>query len=326
MKTKIFVFLLMGVGFIVNAQNDYDFTVSNQPYENLEGSTSLNNGEIWDEDEEYVIPLGFNFQIDTYDFDTIYIPEAFAGGVLSSNPNDVGTGPLVVSIAQDLIDSGFANGRSLTNVSYKTVGVSGERILKVEFNNVGFADDITFSDYCNFQIWLYEGLNIVEYRYGPSQVNYPVFSFDGETGPIVLLLPSYNFGTDFTLEESYFLSGDPTDPTVIVVPPGGEPQGSLALSGMIPDGTVYSFSPKILSTESFDTLDFLAYPNPAQDYLYIQTSANDYEVALYNNIGQKMKPTTTTAGAIDVSNLSSGVYFIEIKTPSKRIRKKLIKI
>lgn len=326
MKTRIIATLLLSVGFVLNAQNGYEFAVSNQPYEDLVGSTSLNNGQIWDEDAEYVISLGFNFQIDAYDFDTIYIPEAFAGGVLSSNPNDVGTGPLIVPIGQDLIDLGFTTGTSLTNVSYKTEGAQSERILKIEWKNVGFYGDMTNSDYCNIQIWLYEGSNAIEYRYGPSQINDPYNSYDGETGPIVALLPSYNFGTDMILADAYFLSGDPVDPTVITFGAGEEPQEAIALVGTIADGTVYTFSPRVLSTESFDKVDFVVYPNPAKDYLHIQTNANDYEVAIYNNIGQEIKYKTNIDGTLDVLNLSNGVYFVEIETIYGKATKKFIKI
>src|SRR5690606_7211197 len=177
----------------------------------------------------------------------------------------------------------------------------------------------------NFQVWLYEGSNIIEYRYGSSQINNPQGSFEGETGPIVYLIPLINFDTDEIEEDAYLLSGDPSNPTVIVVEAGDEPQGPIALQGMIPNGTVYTFTPQNLSLDTFENPDFVIYPNPANDYFHIQTNAGDYQVYIYNQLGQKVKHIINANAAIDVLDLPKGVYFVEIETESRRLMNKLIK-
>src|SRR5690349_23647188 len=40
----------------------YTLTIHNEPYNNLTGATSINNGEAWD-DPEYVVPIGIPFEL-----------------------------------------------------------------------------------------------------------------------------------------------------------------------------------------------------------------------------------------------------------------------
>ncbi len=314
-----FLFLVI----ISNAQSVYNFQTENIPYENLTGSTSLNNGAVWD-DPGYTIPLGFNFSFGTYNFDTIYILEWSVGGVLSSNPVDGGIVPLFVPIGQDLIDLGFTSGVSQSNISYITEGVSGSKILKIEWNNVGFFDDSTESDFMNFQLWLYEGTNTVEFRYGPSAINNPAESFEGETGPQVSLITSFNIDTQQLDDTGYFLSGSPTSPNVISLNPG-DPVVLSYLQGMIPNGTVYRFLRQPLAVPNFDDIQFLVYPNPATHILNFKTKENKNQFSIFNSLGQLVKQVTADKSSLDVSDLESGIYFLEIETSNGRAIQKFIK-
>lgn len=325
-KTKLSILLCLSASLFLSAQNNYSFNATNEPYNVLVGSTSLNNGQVWD-DPGYAIPIGFDFQISTQVFSTIYFPDFGLGGMLSNvyDEDDKDAFALIIPIAQDLIDLGDMSGVSQSNLSYITEGMAGSRILKVEWNNVGFWDDVTGNDYMNFQVWLYESSNIIEYRYGSSQINDPQGSFEGETGPIVALFPLIKFNPDEIKEDAYLLTGNPANPTVIVVEAGDEPQGSIALQGMIPNGTVYRFTPPALSTESFGNTDFAIYPNPATDHFYIQTTADNYQVNLYNTIGQKVKHLADSDGTIDILDLPKGIYLVEIETSSGKVTKKIVK-
>jgi hypothetical protein len=326
MKTKLLLFVLLSTGFLINAQNGYNFSVTNEPYNNLVGSTSLNNGQIWD-DLGYAVPIGFDFQISAQVFSTIYFPDFGLGGTLSNvfDEDDEDAFALIIPIGQDLIDLGYGIGGSQSNLSYKTEGTAGSQILKIEWNNVGFFDDQTTSDFMNFQVWLYEGSNIIEYRYGPNQINNPQGSFEGETGPIVALFPLINFDIGEFEEDAYFISGDPSNPTVIIVEAGDEPHGPIALQGMIPDGTVYTFSPQNLSVDDYATIDFAVYPNPAGNYFNIRANALEYQVNIYNNLGQKVKHFDNSSTQIDVTGLPAGLYLIEVETERGSSIKKLIK-
>lgn len=77
--------------------------------------------------------------------------------------------------------------------------------------------------------------------------------------------------------------------------------------------------------EAFSTLQI--WPNPSNDVINISLEGSKpYSVALYNSVGQKLGTTNNHAGIaqIQVSNLSAGVYFVEISVEGNTTRKKII--
>jgi hypothetical protein len=307
-----------------NAQSVYTFEVENIPYQDLTGSTSLNNGVVWD-DPGFTIPLGFSFNIATYTFNTIYILEWSIGGVVSSDPVDGNIIPIFSPIAQDIIDLGFSSGISQSNISYKTEGVAGSRILKLEWNNVGFFNDSTEADFMNLQLWLYEGSNTIEYRYGASSINNPTESFEDETGPLVSLGTSYNSSTGIMADNGYFLSESPTNPTIITLT-AGEPVIISALQGMMPSGTVYRFIQQPLAIPDFTQFDFAVYPNPTSGTLNLESNEDHSQVSIFNNLGQLVKQFEKVSNSLDVSELESGIYFIQIRNSEGIGTKKFSKL
>tara|TARA_R110002012_G_scaffold69372_4_gene179512 strand:- start:18029 stop:19000 length:972 start_codon:yes stop_codon:yes gene_type:complete len=322
MRIKLLLPVFLLFLLVANAQSVYNFETENNTYVNLTGSTSLNDGSIWD-DPGYTIPIGFSFSFGTYTFNTIYILEWSVGGVLSSSPVDGGIVPLFVPMGQDLIDLGFSSGVSQSNISYKTEGASGSRILKIEWNNVGFYEDSTESDFMNFQLWLYEGSNTVEFHYGPSSINNPSESFEGETGPQISLITSFNIDLQQLEDNAYFLSGNPVNPTVITLT-SADPIELSYLQGMMPNGTIYRFLRQPLSVEDFSQNDFQIYPNPTTEYLNIKTQLSNYNYSIYNSLGQKVN-VTLFENKVDVSNLSNGIYLIKIETETGEVSKRFIK-
>lgn len=68
------------------------------------------------------------------------------------------------------------------------------------------------------------------------------------------------------------------------------------------------------------------FPNPTSDILNI-TSANDAEknVVIFDMLGKQVVNTKVSNGTIDVSNLSAGIYMVNITEEGKTATKKLIK-
>ena len=68
------------------------------------------------------------------------------------------------------------------------------------------------------------------------------------------------------------------------------------------------------------------YPNPANDKLFIDTEADIEEVVVYDIYGRQQ---TTVNGqqslTINVSNLSNGIYFVNVKTSVGSVVKKIVK-
>lgn len=79
------------------------------------------------------------------------------------------------------------------------------------------------------------------------------------------------------------------------------------------------------SNESFNSkIDFKIYPNPATDILNIDLNEdlNLEQITIFNNLGQKI--ITTKQVTINVENLATGLYFIEVMTNQGKATKKVL--
>ncbi len=71
-----------------------------------------------------------------------------------------------------------------------------------------------------------------------------------------------------------------------------------------------------------DSKNILVYPNPTSDIVNIKTTENIISVNIYNTEGKVVK--TTSKHQIQISDLPSSIYFIEVKTKNNLYRKKII--
>lgn len=326
---KITTLCFLLVFSVINAQIEYDLTVLNEAYVDLEDGTLLNNGEVWD-DPGYVVPIGFDFQIGSLTVDTIFISEDGLGGLVATDPTidgpEVG---LFGPILQDIIDRGDGSSTSLSPISFRLDGSEGNRILKLEWNNAGFFDNTDLEDFVNFQLWLYESENVIEYRYGPNVINTPNESFEGLSGlqiALIPLLPAENTEGDLE-QEAYILSGDPLNPDLNILSTSDDfdNAGSIAITGAVPEGTVYRFSSEQLSLNDMSLPEINVYPNPTTDFFKIESALASYNVHIYNATGRLINQISEPKERYDVSNLSKGVYFVKVFSDSGVTTRKLIK-
>ena len=91
------------------------------------------------------------------------------------------------------------------------------------------------------------------------------------------------------------------------------------------DNFIFSYD-ETLSNLNYTLNDFKIqiYPNPVTDYLHIDGVEDLIELSLYDLRGNLIK-TETGKSVIDVSNIASGIYFLQIHTPQKSFMKKIIK-
>lgn len=313
-----------------NAQVQYELTVLNETYVNLENTTSINNGEIWD-DPLFEIPVGFEFQLGLLTVDMLFT--GGSGGIISTTPDfdgsegDIGAlGPLL----QDITDRGSGSSTSLSPISFRLDGDPGSQILKVEWNNTGFFNNSNLEDFVNFQMWIYEESDVIEFRYGPNEINNPNQSFDGLTGIAVGLFPFVPIDGDAndSGQESYILSGDPLNPDIVLIntPEDFDNTIDVALTGAIPDGTVYRFSPETLSVNDVSfSAEVDIYPNPTSDFFRIKSDIESYSVQIYNVAGLQIEQILERKQQYDISNLAAGVYFVKVVSDSGVVTKRLIK-
>jgi len=66
------------------------------------------------------------------------------------------------------------------------------------------------------------------------------------------------------------------------------------------------------------------YPNPTDNYLFIEGNKNPISISIYNLLGAEVISKSNT-DKIDVSELSNGVYIIRISDGIGQIDRKLIK-
>lgn len=80
-----------------------------------------------------------------------------------------------------------------------------------------------------------------------------------------------------------------------------------------------------LGTIDFNTNDFYVYPNATKDYVTIVVkNIEEYEINLYNLLGQKLE-INIIGERLNMKNLSSGLYILEIKNKKIKQTFKIIK-
>jgi CubicO group peptidase (beta-lactamase class C family) len=305
--------------------------VSTDTYVDLTDATSINKGLTWD-DPNYRIPIGFNFQQCDKTTDSLCI---FAGNSISVGSVTNTINPEFIPFGADLVDRASNRNNfqgqsgSLSPISYKFEGSDGDRILKIEWKNVGFFGDIytnnTSTDYVNFQLWLYESDSTIEVRYGPNSVTNPSVSYNNNTGPYI--------GFAFNSRSAWFLKGiwlrgNTTVPSYIT-----NSQNPLYLNGTPANGTVYKFSKELLtglSPKPRLVQKFQIYPNPTTGLatLSFGSLVQLTNIEIYNLQGTQVLSKTfqnSTSATIDLTGLTAGIYMVKVIAGEKYYKEKILK-
>jgi len=206
----------------------YTLTTLSEPYNDLTGAISLNNGEIWD-DPTYVVPIGFPFELNGNVIASLQFQGV--GAFLSSPTSNPDIVTAVFPFEMDLIDRGDILGESQSPLSYIVEGPAGSRILKLEWNNAGSYEEFfngTQNMYINLQLWLYEGSNKIEFRFGDSFIDDPALFYGG--GGTFMGLTDYDENAEL-LYNAHFFSGTVDMPELSA--------SDVTIEGTPANGTVY---------------------------------------------------------------------------------------
>lgn len=121
-----------------------------------------------------------------------------------------------------------------------------------------------------------------------------------------------------------------------------KPNAGFAIGDIIPNtaNIYFDFNPPIttntfetefveqLKTTSFSNFDFMMHPNPAETILNLNSEATINTIRLYDVMGKsilEVQNLDSNTKTIDVSELSNGIYFVEITTDSNaKTTKKLV--
>ncbi|TCK64785.1 putative secreted protein (Por secretion system target) [Winogradskyella wandonensis] len=99
--------------------------------------------------------------------------------------------------------------------------------------------------------------------------------------------------------------------------------GRTRIVGLLIDVGAYESQGATLADNNFNLLEYSIYPNPATNLVYINGLKQTETVEVYNINGQKLfeKSINQNENSIDVTQLSSGIYFIKLKDQSLKFIK-----
>lgn len=237
--------------------------------------------------------------ISNYDFKIVAIPDFDSAG--NTDVSDVGfTLMLPAGIADVTNEAGLLGGRLWTVQEFDAAFLSGE----------GLGDGTRDA----FQFNLPAGQTVFSHTNG-QQIDLVSFQVSNSpvTGDLSLLLNSdpiatgaggvldsfYNSNIDATTTQDYF-------------------------SGLAPGMELFMFSTLSLNDiELFNSLT--VYPNPASNYVNIESSFELQKVELYNILGEKVMDAFQTE-QLNVRTLSAGLYFLNVyaKDGKKAVKKIII--
>jgi len=299
---KLFTFALLLTAFYSNAQI-WRFTHSSGTYTPLPATLPSLVAAGWD--DEYVpITLPFNFTLRNITSNQ-WVLDTW-GLIIDDSTAETA---LLAGFVCDLQDRGNLTGTTgVSPIRMQTSGTTPNQLVKIEFVNAGFyTGDST--EFTNFQIWIYEN-NTVEYRMGPNSYLSGTNAFDGSTGPII------GVGNDVTngLDEVYLLDSISASPVMVFLQNAAAP---VELDNAPANGKIYRFE-KVTPAGSDQVSNelFIAYPNPAKEFIYLSNTNSGEEFSLQNTTGQIVWNGKTFSNGLEipVAGLPNGLYLLQGKT------------
>lgn len=331
----------MGMSHAQNPVKRYTATyATGAAYAPLTNATDIGFAVDWDDTVSDAITLPFAFKYQNTVVNTVRI-ETYGSLYLNDLMHeDVEMGH-ITGVYMDYASAGRGK------VFYTTTGTAGNRIFKVEYRNVGRYNDDNGTDTLNFQIWLYESDNAIEYRGGYCNVNDTMFAKDvndimeDEKELIFCGLVSNpgdsiaTTGGDAFLHSAQYLNNTFYNNAVLLSDlqtPNPLILEDLLYGSFPANGSVIRFVP--VNPNSIAKVDFdmaTVYPNPSKDGKYNLTLKEapkaDATLTIYDMTGKMVlnQPLTQATATIDLAAYANGNYFGKISNGSRTGSFKLIK-
>jgi len=324
MKKITLLFVLLLVSAISKAQSYYNFSHTTSTYADLTDATSINNGVAWGGSNFSNISVPFDISFLGFEANTMAL--RFNAIVFNS---ESGSEFLINPFTVETIDRNFSlTGPSLSPISYKVEGNVGQRIFKIEFKNAGVLSEADLMDpnntqtnfYLNYQIWIYETTNNVEFHFGSNNItSFETVGFESLISGIQAFVGDIGY-----LAIAY---GNPLDPTYI----DGE-MSTLDIdaitnfTSMTAENTVYRFETSTLSNKDKEKMEFVMYPIPTAETLNFVFSENlDKKYSVYDLLGREVlngKFENVNQAEISVQHLQTGTYILKVGGTTKKFIKK----
>ena len=331
---KYYPFLLLFFVALSLHGQSYDFSVSRQPYQALTGGTSVNDGVIWDSP---VLPVSLGFEFELFGDPASQLFVAGGGAEIRSSMNYFFPTNVIAVNLNDLVDRNSQQGNaSLSPITYSLLGETPNRVGILQWENVGYYHDFWdlgyYARFNNFQLWLYEGSNVIEVHYGPNNVS-SIESYYEDYPGVYLSKHSYydTRFSDIIFDELFHLSGEAAAPSWVRAMNMSESyERSFYLDSAPTEGTVYTFRP----AGSVPTQDrqpgctqVEVYPNPARSTFRLtlpQEAGAIDRVALYDLTGKLVRSFGNDPVNYTLDGLPDGMYQLQLTTDSGKVASRLL--
>jgi hypothetical protein len=275
MKT-LFTLLLFGLFTNVVWSQSYSFSVHQQTYQDLQNAYFLQDDTL----APYtLLILSKDYRAFGHDLgDTLVI--GVNGFVTTSTVHH--------GFALDPLIGNYHFPDTNSRISFEQVISPGNNILKVQWKNIGTDGDP--ADRLNFQLWVYEKDQQVEFHFGPGSSENEFFS------GVFLLDPEFT-----QAQEKVGLGGNPASPVI-------NSMSDWALTQAPANGTLYRFSYLRAGIEKPIANELSVYPNPGTGTFRVDAPGVK-EVRAYNNLGREIT-IRTQEGTYQLENAAPGIYFL----------------
>jgi hypothetical protein len=303
--------------------SEIPFSQQNATYAPLTGAELLTT-QAWNWEEEQLVDLPFEFTVNGFSSEQVLLAFEYMQAYISDDRTQHILYFLPLYI--DYVDWAFENGQneSSSPVYVKTLGNAGSQIIILEFKNIGLFFDDNERDFVNFQLWLYEDSNTIEYHYGDYQIADPTAVFEFDDGPIVAILCE---DLDSGSVTALTLAGDPLNPELVLYSEDYdiEENGPFWLSGMPPSGTVYRFNDQNVSIRNHSdlSLNFVLSPNPFSSQLSIRANEElpaNTDFVLFDAEGKMVLQAPLPQGSehiLTTDNLGLGTFYYVLRNNSQ---------
>lgn len=253
-----------------------------------------------------------------------------------------------ITSSGNLITFGGAGAESRTLFTNTTTGTINARMLVSVTDISGITTDLAgsyfaaltdnASSFTNARLWVRKNGTQIQYGIGAATTDAVWDTTLYNTGTTQYLVLGYDFANN-----QVFLCVNPTiggtvSPTTLYTPTtaisgiGGfvfrQDSATLTPTALsIDELTIDTSLNFTLGNDSFSQIDGLKlYPNPVKGgTLYVETALNNnVQVTIYDIVGKQVLNTTVTNNAINVSELTSGVYVVTVTEEGKTTSKKLM--
>jgi hypothetical protein len=279
----------------------YQFNYFTESYADYNDGVVVDMIEICD-GNLVAVPLGFDFPIFEYSINSVLAHQVFLMEEFEYNSQFYG-------VQLFPLGAGYTCSND-TELSYKTVGSSGNRIFKFQWKNLGIWNDGSGLDRINIQCWLYEQTATIEYRFGQIQITQADSYFTDLNGGFTAVVNYVNPSSPVVINNSQYLVGSANTPISEVF----NPNTSTSMIGHPSMDMVYQFALPDAGINEL-VMSSMIYPNPANEIIHLKFESEKPTKMEFIALNGKTVLDLDLANLqehFNIKELNPGIYFLKV--------------